>query len=72
MLLEQIKIQCKKHNTSVAKLEDELGFGRGTIYKWENVSPTIQNLKKVADYFGCTIDDLLKDAPEDPGEAKAV
>ena len=72
MLLEQIKIQCKKHNTSVVKLEDELGFGRGTIYKWENVSPTIQNLKKVADYFGCTIDDLLKEPPNEAGESKAV
>ena len=71
MLLEQIKIQCKKHNTSVVKLEDELGFGRGTIYKWENVSPTIQNLKKVADYFGCTIDELLKDTPSE-SESKAV
>lgn len=71
MLLEQIKIQCKKHNTSVVKLEDELGFGRGTIYKWENVSPTIQNLKKVADYFGCTIDDLLKEPPNE-SESKAV
>lgn len=71
MLLEQIKIQCKKHNTSVVKLEDELGLGRGTIYKWENVSPTIQNLKKVADYFGCTIDDLLKEPPNE-SESKAV
>lgn len=69
MLLEQIKIQCKKHNTSVVKLEDELGFGRGTIYKWENVSPTIQNLKKVADYFGCTIDELLQDPPDESSKA---
>ena len=64
MLLDQIKFQCKKHNTSVVKLEDSLGFGRGTIYKWAEVSPSVQNLKKVADYFGCTIDELLTSPPE--------
>ena len=70
MLLERIKLQCKKHNMSVVKLEDTLEFGRGTIYKWAYVSPSVSNLKKVADYFGCTIDDLLK-ADEEPDDQPA-
>ena len=64
MLLDKIKVKCVEKNTSIAKLEDELGFGRGTIYKWETVSPSAYSLKKVADYLGCTVDDLLKEEEE--------
>ena len=60
MILEKIKFLCKEHNTSIPKLETELGFGAGTIYKWDEVSPSVHYLKKVADYFGCTVDELLK------------
>ncbi len=59
MLLDKIKQKCAEKNISVVKLEDYLGFGRGTIYKWETVSPSVNNLKKVADYLGCSIDDLV-------------
>ena len=59
MLLDKIKEKCTEKNISVVKLEDTLGFGRGTIYKWENVSPSVNNLKKVADYLGCTVDELI-------------
>lgn len=61
MLLEQIKFHCQKQGTTIPKLEKELGFGSGTIYKWETVSPSAYSLKKVADYLGCTVDDLLKE-----------
>ena len=44
---------------SVAKLESELGFGNCTIVKWEHSSPSVDRLKKVADYFGVTVDRLL-------------
>ena len=57
-MLDKIKKLCKERNTSIPKLEDELGFGRGTIYKWEFVSPSVANLKRVADYLGCTLDEL--------------
>lgn len=61
MLLGNIKAKCVEQNTSVAKLEDALGFGRGTIYKWDISSPSIANLKKVADFLGCTVDELIKE-----------
>ena len=62
MLLDNIKAECVEQNTSVAKLEDALGFGRGTIYKWDISSPSIANLKKVADFLGCTVDELIKES----------
>ena len=61
MLLEKIKQLCEKNETNIAKLESELGFGSGTIYKWNASCPSVVNLKKVADYFHTTVDELLKE-----------
>lgn len=61
MLLEKIKQLCEKNGTNIANLEKELGFGSGTIRKWNVVSPSVLNLKKVADYFHVSVDELLND-----------
>lgn len=61
MLLEKIKKLCEKNGTNIANLEKELGFGSGTIRKWNVVSPSVLNLKKVADYFHVSVDELLND-----------
>lgn len=37
-------------------LERKLKFGRGTISKWKESTPTVDKLKKVADYFGVSIE----------------
>ena len=60
LLLERIKQLCEKNETNIAKLEADLGFGRGTIYKWAIVSPSVTNLKKVADYFHVSLDELMR------------
>ncbi|HJI10412.1 MAG TPA: helix-turn-helix domain-containing protein [Phascolarctobacterium faecium] len=62
MIYECIKNLCKSKKISINQLEKDLGFGSGTIYKWQSVSPSVDNLKKVADFFGCTLDELLKSA----------
>lgn len=38
-----------------------LGFSQQAVSKWENntAEPDIETLCKIADYFGCTIDELL-------------
>lgn len=34
----------------------------GSICKWRNgISPTVKNIKKVADILECTIDELISD-----------
>ncbi|EJW19195.1 helix-turn-helix transcriptional regulator [Paenibacillus alvei] len=58
-MLEVIQNLCKDRDISIFKLEKELGFGNGTIYKWEKSSPAVDKLKKVADYFGVTVDYIL-------------
>lgn len=59
-MLEKIKKLCHERGLTISALERELGMGNATIRGWETSSPTVENAKKVADFFGCTVDDLLK------------
>ena len=60
-MLEKIEKMCEERGITICALEWTLGFGRCTISKWRNSSPSVENLKKVADYLGVSIDDLLED-----------
>lgn len=62
MILDNIQKLCKERGISVAKLERELGFGNATIRGWGSSSPNVDNLKKVADFFGVTVDSLISNA----------
>lgn len=61
MIFGNICKLCDSKGISIAKLERELMFGNATIRGWDTSSPRVENIKKVADYFGCTVDDLLKE-----------
>ncbi len=60
MILENIKNLCKKSGISIKQLETNLNFGNGTIYKWDEVSPSVANIQKVAKYFNVSLDYLIK------------
>ena len=62
MLLENIKHLCKKNGETLSSLEKELGFGKGTISRWAKNSPSIENVRKVADHFGVSVDCLIADS----------
>ncbi|KXF74413.1 helix-turn-helix domain-containing protein [Enterococcus faecalis] len=59
MLFDRVKELCKKRGISISELEDNVGFGKNTIYKWKNQSPKAETLQKVADYFDVSVDYLL-------------
>lgn len=61
MLYNNILAKCKANGISVTGLEKTLSFGNGTIHSWKNSSPSVDKVRAVADYFGCTVDDLLKE-----------
>lgn len=52
----------QKRGVSSYKLAKKIGVHVSTVTNWkEGNSPKIEHLKKVADYFGVTVDDLLSD-----------
>ena len=61
MLLDKIKKMCAEKGVSIADVEAAAGVGKNVIYKWDKSVPSIKNLKSVADYFGVTVDELLKE-----------
>lgn len=66
MILKNIARLCKEKNISIARLERETGISNGTIGRWGTSSPSVENARKVAEYFGVTVDELIscKDTPQ--------
>lgn len=61
MILDNIQELCNLNGITIGQLEKNLGFGFATIRKWDKSNPTIDKLKKVADYFNVSIDELMRD-----------
>lgn len=61
MIVENIKRLCNERKTKISELESAVGLGKNTVYKWSECSPSVSKLKLVADFFGCTVDELLKE-----------
>lgn len=61
MVVDNIRALCQKNNTSIWQLERDCGIGNGVIARWANVNPRVDVLKKVADHFGVTLDELMRD-----------
>lgn len=60
-MFAKIESLCKENGISIARLESTLGLGNGTIGRWgKGVSPTVEKLKLVADYFSVTVDELIR------------
>ena len=57
-MYDRIKLLCKKHRIYVKDLEAVLGFGVNTMNKWDSISPSIDKVIKVADYFGVSLDEI--------------
>ena len=65
MLLDNVKRLCDQKGISIWSLEKAIDAGNGTIGKWGARSPRVETVKKVADYFGVTVDQLLEDDGND-------
>ena len=58
-IYENIVARCKERGMSIAALEKSVGLGNATIQGWKTSTPNVSTAKRVADYFGCTVDELL-------------
>lgn len=54
------KLRCSKQ-LSRREFAKKLGFSENTIYQYEKGKrePNLETLKKMAQFFGCTIDELI-------------
>lgn len=64
-LKNRIKTLAQKRNISLKSLESELGFGNGTINKWDKNTPNADKLNAVAHYFGVSMEYLLNGTDQD-------
>lgn len=67
-LYEQIRDTAKKQGYSINRLEQELGFARSSINKFNKNKPSIDKLQQIADFLGVTVD-CLSSGKEEPKEA---
>ena len=58
-LYGRVKYLAEKKEIAISRLEQELGFGNGTIRKWDKTIPSGDRLQKVADFFHVSVDYLL-------------
>lgn len=58
-LYSAIKEVAKEKSISIYKMEHDLDFSNGSIYKWNESIPNANRLQKVANYLGVTISFLL-------------
>ena len=58
-MYNRILILCGKSGISIARLEREAGLGNGTIRRWKTGNASVDNVRRVAEYFGVSMDCLL-------------
>lgn len=59
-IFDNIVRLCDKNNITITELERKLEFGSGTIFRWKNSSPSVENLQKVANHFKVKLEKLMK------------
>lgn len=67
MIYQKIKALCEARNVSISRVEKDCKLGNGTISGWKTGSPNANKLKAVADYFGVTVDYLLREEDSKEG-----
>lgn len=56
---EKIKELAKKQGKSLGSVEEDLGYGRNTLYKIKNSTPNAERIAEIANYFNVSTDYLL-------------
>lgn len=64
LIFDNVKRYAKKRDISISKLERMSDLSKGTISKWNTVSPTADNLKRVANNLKLKVDKLLEEGEE--------
>ncbi len=61
MIQDFVRTLCEERNISIHALEKQCEIGNGTIGRWnKDVEPSISTLRKIAEFFGINMSDLMK------------
>ncbi len=61
MIFKKILKLAEERGITISHLEKSLGFGNATIKRWKKSYPRVDRLKKVADYFGVSVEYFLEE-----------
>ena len=68
MFWDNFLAECAKKGKSPAMVAEELGFSNSATTCWKNGSlPRMSSRKKIADYFGITVEELMGTKKEPAG-----
>ena len=70
MFWENFYNLCERNNEKPLQVVKKIGIAAGSITKWKKGSiPSGASLSKISEYFGVTVDELLKDNSPTPTTA---
>lgn len=58
-LLDRITKLCNENDITIAELERQLDFSNSSMRRWNQSTPSLDKVVKVADYFNVTVDSLI-------------
>lgn len=72
-IAKRVKAFAKSKKMSISRLMLEAGLGENTLSNFNTSMPKADNLAKIADVLGCSVDYLLgrSDSPDGQGETLA-
>lgn len=72
MFYDRFSELCKRARVTPAKVAESIGIKKSTMYMWkkQGTTPKYDTVKKLADYFGVTTDDLYDIKPLPDGKVE--
>lgn len=60
MIYDRIKALAKEKGITISRMENDLGLSERNTCKWNKSLPRVDTLKRIADYLGVPMEELLK------------
>lgn len=70
-VLERVQKLCKQHGIGIAKMERDIDLSKGASYKWKTSDPSMDTLKRLAEYFNVPVD-VFTDGGNTPSSDNSV
>lgn len=60
-IYDNIVLHAKEKKVSIREVERVCELSPGSVCKWNEVSPSVRSLQKVAEFLKCTLDELTRE-----------